>query len=110
MQGLHIPTRTLSCPITTRTLSKKFLKVSRKFPIKFRALLPLAHFRKGNFSRSEEISKALLPLAQLRMRNLETFRAIHMDFHLVEYVDKILTQLIFQPTTIQLSKSILQID
>ena len=48
---LHIPTRTLSCPITTRTVSKKFSKVFRKFPIKFRALLPLAHFRKGNFSR-----------------------------------------------------------
>ena len=37
--------------VPTRTVSKKFPKVSRKFPIKFRALLPLAHFRKGNFSR-----------------------------------------------------------
>ena len=48
-ERLHIPTRTLSCPITTRTVSKKFTKVSWKFPIKFRALLPLAHFKKGNF-------------------------------------------------------------
>ena len=108
---LHIPTRTLSCPVTTRTVSKKFPKVSWKFPIKFRALLPLAHFRKGNFSRSEEISKALLPLTQLIMGNFDSWKLVttytiwiwnsrfarrmllmckwkikmHMVFHLVEH-------------------------
>ena len=49
--GLHIPTRTVSCPVTTRTVSKKFPGNFLKFPKKLRALLPLAHYRKGNFPR-----------------------------------------------------------
>ena len=48
---LHIPTRTVSCPVTTRTVSKKFPGNFLKFPKKLRALLPLAHYRKGNFPR-----------------------------------------------------------
>ena len=46
---LHIPTRTVSCPVTTRTVSKKFPGNFLEFPKKLRALLLLAHFRKGNF-------------------------------------------------------------
>ena len=74
LKGLHIPTRTLSCPITTRTVSKKFPKISRKFAIKFRALLPLKHFRKGNFSRFEDISEALLPLEHFGKGNFSDSR------------------------------------
>ena len=40
--------------IRTHTLSRKLSEISQKFPKKFRALLPLAHFKKGNFSRFEE--------------------------------------------------------
>ena len=35
--------------VSTRTLPRKLSEISRKFPKKFRALLPLAHFKKGNF-------------------------------------------------------------
>ena len=49
VEWLHIPTCTVSCPVTTRTVSKKFPGNFLKFPKKLRALLLLAHFRKGNF-------------------------------------------------------------
>jgi hypothetical protein len=61
----HIPTHTLSSPITTTTVSKKFPKVSRKFSKKIIALLPLTHLlRTGNFSYSWKLW-GLLPLTHL---------------------------------------------
>ena len=49
--GLHIPSDTVSCPITSDTVSKKFPKVSRKFDKKLIALLLVTQLRKGNFLR-----------------------------------------------------------
>ena len=61
-QWLHIPTRTVSCPVTTRTVSEKFPGNFLKFPKTLRALLPLAHYRKGNFPRFEEAFRQKLHL------------------------------------------------
>ena len=55
--------------VPTRTVSRKLPKISRKVPKKLTALLPLEHFRKGNFLDSWKFSRALLPLEQLRMGN-----------------------------------------
>jgi hypothetical protein len=51
MGWLHIPSDTVSCPITSDTVSKKFPKVSRKFDKKLIALLLVTQLRTGNFLR-----------------------------------------------------------
>ena len=44
--------------VPTRTVSRKLPEISLKVPKKLRALLPLAHFRKGNFSDSRKFLKS----------------------------------------------------
>ena len=44
--------------VPTRTVSRKLSEISRKVPKNLGALLPLAHFRKGNFSDSRKFLKS----------------------------------------------------
>ena len=48
---LHIATHTLSSPITSETVSKKFPRNFQKFPKKLEALLLVAQLGTGNFYR-----------------------------------------------------------
>ena len=50
--------REITKKVPTRTVSRKLPEISLKVPKKLRALLPLAHFRKGNFSDSRKFLKS----------------------------------------------------
>ena len=50
-KGRYIPTHTLSSPITSETVSKKFPGNLQKFPKKLEALLLVTQLGTGNFYR-----------------------------------------------------------
>ena len=49
--------------VPTRTVSRKLPDNYRKFPKKLTALLPLANFRKGNFSDSRKFLKSSIDVS-----------------------------------------------